>query len=233
MKKILNILFIIILLSSFSYSINYVAGDDATLYGSCILANGSFGGDNMTISIFYPNTTKYVDSALMNEYNTGLYNYTFTIPNITGTYPYSMVCYADEESISGSDEFIVLNVSASDYIDIDTSLDVDNLGLTFLLISLVVVFFVVGFMSNKLTDNNVLQKIIKFIFINVGLWLIPTSLGLFIKIMEDSLIYPLLETIFIVVQWLVFIIIFGNILINIWGIFPIMWGYAKKFFNKM
>lgn len=146
-------------------ALNYVAGDTETLFGSCILPNGSLGGDNMTLTCYYPNTSVFLSAVQMEEFSTGQFNYSFLVPNLTGTYSYSMTCYFNNTTASSSDEFIVLDVSAADYIDIDVNTNLGgNDGQSgiygwFFFLSFIVALGITGFRTyNLMTGGEALMR---------------------------------------------------------------------------
>jgi hypothetical protein len=144
MKKYL-IFFVVLLSLTYSVTaLNFVTGDTETLFGTCILADGSLGGDNMTLTVYYPNTTVFINDVTMNNYATGYFNYTFVVPNVTGTYPYSMTCSDSGVTQTSTDEFIVYDFAAKDVFQVNNtfSSDFGELGSMFIPILLSILLLV-------------------------------------------------------------------------------------------
>jgi len=152
MKKILLIgLVFLLIITSVSANNNFYVNENASLYGTCLLANGSLGGDNMTIDIYYPDSTIFVDDALMTNYAVGQFVYNFSVPNILGEYPYSMTCTENGNSFSNSDSFEVFNYDIQDFIQINVDDEsTQSVGFVFGLAFVVIFFFVLGFMSSTI-----------------------------------------------------------------------------------
>lgn len=124
MNKIIPIMFFMFIFALASVNaLNLVTGEEYTITGTCILANGTLDGDNMSLWIYYPNSTSFISNQLMNNFATGFYNHTFTVPSTEGTYPYSMTCCADSVCFSSSDTFEVFNSTVRDFVEVNTTIN--------------------------------------------------------------------------------------------------------------
>jgi hypothetical protein len=71
----------------------YESGETATIWGSCLDGNNHPAqSTTATVTVFYPNTSIVVNQSAMDSFNTGEFNYTLIIPNVTGTYSIRFNC---------------------------------------------------------------------------------------------------------------------------------------------
>lgn len=107
---------------------NYKVGTVTVFYATCILPNGSLGGDNVSLTVIYPNSTTWLGAVDMGLVSTGVFSYNVTIPSVLGTYNLVATCYyvAGSNSSTASEQFQVVSVEASDFVSISVDASVDN-----------------------------------------------------------------------------------------------------------
>jgi len=227
MKKLLLLLIFVMSIIPFVNGLNFVTGDSETLFGTCILANGSLGGDNMSLTAYYPNTTVFLNAVQMSEYSTGQFNYSFIVPNLTGTYPYSMTCWDGGSYSQSSDEFIVLNVNARDYLDVDNNITIESEGIAIALSITIIVFIIlllwVGLIGKQyLTTNETFQKFIKFITVSFSLFLVPVIFAILVKLTEETTYGSLIDTIYTFSIYFTGFTLMVYIILNLWQFIPML-----------
>ena len=96
MMKSVMMIFLLLLSVGFVYAegLQFVAqpNEEINIFFSCITNNGDLQNANLTYSIFYPNSTIFINQQNLIQFDTGLFSTNITTPNQTGTYLVSVLC---------------------------------------------------------------------------------------------------------------------------------------------
>lgn len=109
MKKAILLLIFVLIVSFIIPIVNATstcfASELCTLYGSC--KNNTYTESTAKISIYYPNTTIFVNRSEMTIIDIGRFNYTFVAPSIIGNYLETIECNISGIIGNGEDEFTI------------------------------------------------------------------------------------------------------------------------------
>ena len=108
-KRLFGIVLIalLVLITSLSATAQFYPEDNVTLYGICINGSTEFLTSYAEITIWYPNSTIFLEDQNMTSYDTGRFSYNITVPNATGTYQTMINCSVSGLNSYGWDSFIV------------------------------------------------------------------------------------------------------------------------------
>ncbi len=137
MKQIILLFMFLLCLGIVNATPTCFAEQSCTLYGTC--KNISYVDSTATITIYFPNTTVFVNQESMTEIMEGRFNYTFISPNIIGNYLQTINCTIGTFNAFGEDEFTI----GENKLIADSITNFVNLGIVvlFFIIHLAFVFF--------------------------------------------------------------------------------------------
>lgn len=138
---------ILFLLIPIVYAETFFTGSQGILWASC--KNWTYTNSSATITIYYPNSSIFVNSQGMINFTTGQFFYNFTVPKITGNYLANVDC--NIAGVHGFDEENFVVEEASGMI----------IGIIILLPLILGFFFVIGALS--LSEKHAPLRIFLFI----------------------------------------------------------------------
>ena len=170
MKKIILFLILLLLPILVNATPTCFADELCTIYGSC--KNRTYTISTATITIYFPNTTVFVDQEDMTTIATGRFNFTFIAPDTIGNYLNTINCTIGSFNAVGEDEFTI----GESKLIADSITDFVKLGIVilFFLIHLTLVFL--G-LRNRITVFTFIGGIFGVIAGLVGLALLTSILG--------------------------------------------------------
>jgi hypothetical protein len=107
------------------------------LYGACLDSSNNLVSSSANLTVYYPDTSIFVNNQLMTVYDVGLHYYNITVPSTTGVYSWSIDCS------SGGNGFGTFEV-----IDINKEVDRIMFLSLFFLISIAIMLIVIGYKYN-------------------------------------------------------------------------------------
>jgi hypothetical protein len=170
MKKFIMIIFVLFLAWGFfpfvsANSLQFIAqpGDEVSLFFTCIKNNGNLDSANLTYSIYYPNTTIFINNQSLIEYSIGKFTDIITVPQTLGNY--FIIANCDFTNVSQTKNYSQVFQVENKEKYVESALDV--IFGSFLIFLLGILLFWLGSYS-----KNVL------FFFASGLWFIGSAVGI-------------------------------------------------------
>ena len=213
MLKKLVILLIVLLILPTVYAITFYTNEEGVLWTSC--KNWTYTNSSATITIYYPNSTKFIDDQYMFNFTTGQFYFNFTVPTIQGNYLANVDC--NIAGVHGYDEesFVVKGDSGM------------IVGITILLPLILGFFFVMGAFS--LSEKHAPLRI--FLFLLSIITFFSSAHFATVAIIEFYSFGPMQEAIANTVYWVGIVLWFMIsyfIIYLIWKIFDHMAQKKKE-----
>lgn len=170
---------------------------------ACIIQTPTLICDAYNYSI-YNSTGGSTENGNLTQFNGSIYEFTFN--QSTGDYIVKLCDGTTRE------------IKVERWLDMGLGLLVSFFG-----IGLVCVFFWLGLKGHEhiLPDGfESLRPLLKFLFMNIGLIMIPVVLGIALKLLEGTEVFSLFESLYVVSMWIIGGALIINFVISIWSFVP-------------
>lgn len=203
--------------------VTWDVGKNVTLNTLCSNENGVLcnGSASCNVSVYYPNWTINYTEKAMSYQGDGFFETNLSSYTEEGDYKSLISC-----NFGG-----YIGVSRGDFriISINIVEEFKMIAIVMIMAGLIGMFIYIGIKGKEyITNIDWLKEFIGFVAVNIALILIPITIGMAIKIFENSAIVGVLDGLYIASWWIMGTIILVNLIINLWSFIPLMWSKTTK-----